>query len=397
MKTCSQCFTNRNSKGWRIGELAEDGKSKSEIFDIFAPLVRDQVEPFIFKANKDQFGNALPYRQPKPMSDQIQELKYTIGRVFHKMELTISADWDSPMIEDVPVPVIDSPKPVASGKNSLRDELDYFKRRVREIRAFMKLREEMSDAILDSIGMRPVEAANRLIPAGIAADALLDSMTISWPEDTRRSAGISAYDFVSLSRRLSAERGINPGDLDPQGFPYHRLFGYVVTLMENRQPVFLVGPMGTGKSFILKQASRYLGLSYGEASMSGATRGDLLGKQTVNPDKPFIISHLNTAYQFGGLFNFEEMDSAVPEVLNVLNNAIANDQFYNTANGEVFDKHVDFIVGACGNTWGNGATAIYNARDKQDGAALDRFRMGRLLVELDEAVEDAILYQGLNF
>src|SRR4030095_9887604 len=90
----------------------------------------------------------------------------------------------------------------------------------------------------------------------------------------------------------------------------HELFGYVLTLIENRQPVYAYGTHGTGKSHIAKQCADYMELPYAESPISpGATRGDLLGRHTA---KDFIAASFVEIYSGGGVFNFEEIDSADP-------------------------------------------------------------------------------------
>jgi MoxR-like ATPase len=160
--------------------------------------------------------------------------------------------------------------------------------------------------------MRPAQAASRLIPAGIPADALLSAMTMHWPKDARQDAGISDFDFVALSQEIMRERDLI-GKTDSKGHPFHKLFGYALVLAENRQPIMLVGPHGTGKSHIAHQISDFLGLDYGETPMtSGATRGDLLGRFTASPDRPFIAARFDEIYGKGGVFNFEEIDASDP-------------------------------------------------------------------------------------
>jgi MoxR-like ATPase len=79
-------------------------------------------------------------------------------------------------------------------------------------------------------------------------------------------------------------------------------------------------------------------------------------------------------------------------MLLVLNNALAGDELYNSSNGTTIKRHPDFIPVATANTWGTGGSnREYNAREKLDFATLDRWRMGRVFVDLDESVEDYIL------
>jgi hypothetical protein len=410
----------KGSKRHMIAELAEQGNTKRQTFSMLKPLVESQIRPMVFSAN---VGGA---RRAKPMSEQLIELKNEIGRVYAILGRATSPDFDSdetapdetPDVppsdddsddesdsdetddadDDLPADETEEPEsadesvtgtaPTAKGKHRVKDELAYFLQRARDTREFCRKRAEMSEP-LDNISMRPAQAAAKLIPAGIPADALLSAMTIHWPADARNDAGIADYDYVKLSRQIMEER-----EIDPDG--KHELFGYVLTLAEERIPVWLCGPAGSGKSFIARQIADYLEVNYGETPMTpGATRGDLLGRLTANPQRPFILSQFCEIYASGGLFNFEEIDASDPSMLIVLNNALAGSHLYNSANGEMYVKSDDFIPFSTANTWGLGANRDYTARERLDAATIDRWRMGRVFVPVDESVEEAILFNRI--
>jgi cobaltochelatase CobS len=86
----------------------------------------------------------------------------------------------------------------------------------------------------------------------------------------------------------------------------------------------------------------------------------------------------------------EEFDAAHPTVATAVNNAIAGDVFHNDADGRSIARHPGFRLVATANTLGTGATTRFNGRMKLDGATLDRFRMGRVYVGLDTALERAV-------
>ena len=410
-----------NSKRFLIAELALIGKTAIEIFRHLKVLVTDQVAPMIFRRNPDHsIGETA--RIPKPIGEQLIDLRNEIGRVRKDLGLTKTNEFDSPEIdnedEDVPKPEIEdedvpgiedededektedeeTKTPKAKGKTRMEDELKFFLRRVREIRAFCEERARLS-ASVDSISMRPVQAASKLIPAGIPAKALIAAMTLHWSDDTRADAGIESFDFIALSAQILRDRGLSDWT-DSKGDSAHKLFGYALTLAENRIAIMLVGPFGTGKSHLAKQLADYFRNSggmgenfrYAETPMTpGATRGDLLGRHTVGG---FITAEFCELYSGGGIFNFEEIDASDPSMLIVLNNALASDRLYNSANGENYDKSPDFIALATANTFGLGANREFTGRERQDAATLDRWRMGRIFVELDESIEEKILHSS---
>lgn len=77
------------------------------------------------------------------------------------------------------------------------------------------------------------------------------------------------------------------------------------------------------------------------------------------------------AFKNGGLFFLDEMDASIPEVLVLLNAAIANG-YFEFPNGKI-TAHEDFRVVAAGNTVGSGADEVYTGRMVLDQATLDRF------------------------
>lgn len=404
------------TKQFLIAEMADRGLTKRQAFTELRPLVESQIRPMVFTANVEG------HREPKPIAEQLIELKNQIGRTYSLLGRSVSSDFDSEEItteetQDVSDDACDdcgkirvlyhhedsglslcqeciakregTTKPRAKGKARLEDQLREFLNRIREIRKFCEDRARLSEAV-DSISMRPAQAAAKLIPAGIPVAALLDAMTMHWPKDVRRDAGISDFDFVSLSRSIMAERGIEEIErTNGRKEKPHKLFGYALILAENRQPIMLVGPAGTGKSHLAAQLADFLKLSYGETPMSpGATRGDLLGRHTIGG---FISAEFVELYGGGGVFNFEEIDASDASMLIVLNNALATDRLYNSASGEMVERHADFIAVSTANTFGLGANREYTARERLDAATIDRWRMGRIFVTLDESVEESIL------
>ena len=370
----------RNTKQFLIAELANRGLTKRQAYDELRALVESQSKPMVFSAN------VHGHREPKPLSEQLQQLQYAIGRVYSELGRAETPDFDSEEIETPEIEEEDfeeeEDRPVKKASAARAEtELEKFKRRIRELREFCNRRAELSEPI-DSISMRPAMAAKNLIPAGVPCDALLNSLSMHWPSDVRSDAGIPPFDFVALSQKIMRDREIENGE-------YHELFGYALTLAENRQPLMLIGPFGTGKSFLAKQIADFLKLAYSETPMSpGATRGDLLGRHTLDG---FITSEFVERYSGGGIFNFEEIDASDPSMLIVLNNALASDHLYNSANGEVYERHPDFVPVSTANTFGLGANRDYTGRERLDAATIDRWRMGRIFLPLDEKIEDVIL------
>ena len=163
----------------------------------------------------------------------------------------------------------------------------------------------------------------------------------------------------------------------------HEKFETVLKFVANNEPVFLTGPAGSGKNFLCKQVAEALGLKFyftnavtQEYKLTGFT--DAMG--TYQPTQFY------KAFTEGGLFMLDEMDASIPEVLVILNAAIANRYFDFPAPIGYKEAHPDFRVIAAGNTVGQGASSEYVGRNQLDAASLDRFA----LVEIDysEAIEN---------
>jgi hypothetical protein len=393
----------RNTKQFLITELLEAGNSRREAYTVLRPMVEAQQAPMIFQRN------VAGRRMPKSLSEQLQDLGYAINRIANKLNrYTDSEDFEfdnssSSVVEDseIPEPVapieeveigepVQETKPVRkSATAKLEDARRWYLSELRRIREFCKDR-AINGETVDKISNRPSKAGDRLLPAGIPAEALLNAMTLHWSPETRRDAAIAEFDFVSLSRSIMDARGITEIERADGSVDYpHEMFGYCLTLVEARQPVFAIGEAGTGKSYLANQIADYLKMEYSEAPMTpGATRGDLLGRHTIGG---FVSAEFVERYSGGGLFNFEEIDAADPGMLIVLNNALESKRLFNPISGERHEKHADFGAWATGNTFGLGANREYTGREKLDAATLDRWRMGRAIIEIDPRVEESIL------
>lgn len=152
----------------------------------------------------------------------------------------------------------------------------------------------------------------------------------------------------------------------------HQKFDTILKFVKQNEPVFLVGEAGTGKNFICKQVAKALGLDFyfsnavtQEYKLTGFT--DAMGN--------YQESQFYKAFKNGGLFMLDEMDASIPEVLVILNAAIANKYFDFPAPIGYVEAHPDFRVVAAGNTMGQGASYTYVGRNQLDGASLDRFAL----------------------
>lgn len=154
----------------------------------------------------------------------------------------------------------------------------------------------------------------------------------------------------------------------------HKAFKTVLAYVSMDEPVYLYGRAGTGKNVLAKQIAEALGLNF---YFANAVTQEHVLTGFIDAMGNYHETEFFRAFTQGGLFMLDEMDASIPEVLILLNAAIAN-RYFVFPTGKV-EAHPDFRVIAAGNTTGTGATYEYNGRSQLDAASLDRFAM----VEVD--------------
>jgi cobaltochelatase CobS len=100
----------------------------------------------------------------------------------------------------------------------------------------------------------------------------------------------------------------------------------------------------------------------------------------------YVSTQFRQAFEEGGLYLADEIDSWLPSATMGLQAAIANGHC-DFPDGRV-TRHPDFVMMVGANTVGTGATVEYSGRNKMDAAFLDRFEF--LSWGIDEALERAI-------
>lgn len=155
----------------------------------------------------------------------------------------------------------------------------------------------------------------------------------------------------------------------PNGPVHHEQYETIKICLQSNIPVYLAGPAGSGKNHTVEQIAEELGWDFyfsnsvqQEYKLTGFI--DAGGKfhetefyKACTSDKPCV-------------FFLDEMDASIPEVLVLLNAAIANG-YFEFPTGRVELDNVHFV--AAGNTVGSGADEMYTGRMVLDQATLDRF------------------------
>ena len=150
----------------------------------------------------------------------------------------------------------------------------------------------------------------------------------------------------------------------------HEAMPLVLKSIGARLPVFMVGEAGSGKTHLVEQVAKVLNLNFYCVSVCAQTTcSSLLGYMDANGK--YVRSLFREAYEKGGVFLLDEIDNGNPNVLSVLNSAIANHVC--SFPDSMVAKHPDFVLCASGNTYGHGANRKYVGRLEIDAATLDRF------------------------
>jgi hypothetical protein len=153
--------------------------------------------------------------------------------------------------------------------------------------------------------------------------------------------------------------------------------------IKNRIPVYITGPAGSGKTTVVKNIATELGLKYYSISVSNQTTVSAIFG-FVDASGTYRPSLFRLAYEFGGVFLMDELDSGNANTISAINQAIENG-ICGFPDGKMVEAHPDFTFCSSGNTVGTGANKRYVGRNPLDGASLDR--LGFIEWEYDEELE----------
>lgn len=175
------------------------------------------------------------------------------------------------------------------------------------------------------------------------------------------------------SRKIELDFGKKMPKTD-DGKVHHAKYDQIKACITADIPVYLVGEAGTGKNFTLQELAEDLKLDF---YFTNSVQQEYKLTGFIDAGGVFHETEFYKAFTKGGLFFLDEIDASIPEVLVLLNAAIAN-RYFEFPNGRV-DAHPDFRVVAAGNTVGSGANDLYTGRLVLDSATLDRF----VIIEFD--------------
>lgn len=149
----------------------------------------------------------------------------------------------------------------------------------------------------------------------------------------------------------------------------HHKYETIKTCLQCNIPIYLAGPAGSGKNFTVEQIAKELGWDF-YFSNSVQQEFKLTGFIDAAGDFHETEFYKACTSENESVFFLDEMDASIPEVLVLINAAIANG-YFEFPTGRVDLKNVHFV--AAGNTVGSGSDEMYTGRMVIDQATLDRF------------------------
>jgi cobaltochelatase CobS len=149
--------------------------------------------------------------------------------------------------------------------------------------------------------------------------------------------------------------------------------------------IFLSGEASSGKTTGSKMVAEALKLKWyfnGAISMPHEMLGfiDANGKYHTTP--------FRQAYEFGGVYTFDEVDRSDPNALLAVNPHLANGVA--TFPDKQIKRHPDCIIICTANTWGLAGSSDYSGATKLDAAFLSRFPV-RIGWDIDPVLEEKIV------
>lgn len=163
----------------------------------------------------------------------------------------------------------------------------------------------------------------------------------------------------------------------------HERFELLLKMAATRTNVLVTGPTGSGKTHAAENVAKALNLPF---YYNGAIDSEYKLKGFIDAGGKLISPAFRKAWEFGGVYLFDEVDASLPSAVLSFNGALSN--HICDFPDKMVERHKDCIIIATANTWLGGSTFDYVGRMKQDAAFADRFAM--LYWGIDEKLERAL-------
>lgn len=199
-------------------------------------------------------------------------------------------------------------------------------------------------------------------------------------------------EIKKMAQQLTQDSGKDKVKLHPVASPgrefHHSQFRDVLKIAQEHNgaggsKILMVGPAGSGKTLIAEDVAEAMNLPF---YFNGPVQSEfkLLGYKDGNGT--YHYTPFRKAFEFGGVYLFDEFDACSAQAMVAFNTALSND--YCDFPDRTVRKSEDFVCMAAANTYGRGGTLNYSGRERLDGATLDRFVVYD--VKYDHALEDKL-------
>lgn len=152
--------------------------------------------------------------------------------------------------------------------------------------------------------------------------------------------------------------------------PRHFLFPEVLATVNANIPTALIGPAGSGKSTMVEQVAKALEFKF---YLQNAVTGTHELAGYMDAHGKYNTTTFRKAFEEGGLFFIDEVDTSDPGAVKWLNSALANGNAMFPDKPDPVNRHAKFRAIIAANTFGTGADRMYVGANQLDASTLDRF------------------------
>lgn len=298
-------------------------------------------------------------------------IKVNANRYAHEL-CAIKAKEKLKSLHDVPINKVVSQKRVSEEKKKKVDKMS---------RVESKNANLMTDAMAQTTAQM-IKEMQKFMMSTIAKASEDEIMNIIVPKIDARIKEV--YGFLPEKHEIKT-----PTETRKIEGTLHEKFDEVLQIVNLDIPVYLTGKAGTGKNVICKQVAEALGLDF---YFTNAVTQEYKLTGFIDANGKYQETQFYKAFTKGEVFFLDEMDGSIPEVLIILNAAIAN-RYFDFPIGKV-EAHPNFRIIAAGNTLGTGADNNYTGRYCLDRASLDRFAL--INIDYSPKIEKAMALNNMD-
>lgn len=250
--------------------------------------------------------------------------------------------------------------------------------------------EAINTAISDALGRAQSQFEGKLADALAGNDdkltahaamtqiAILDAVRA----DIAASAHQAAAEALKALTPTRLEVSVNAAPVTDLGL-VHRDTEKVIQYLAAKTNVYLHGPAGSGKTTVAQKCAEAFGLQF---YMAAKVESEylLLGFRDARGE--VVRTPFRDAFEYGGVFLFDEMDRSGASALTAINAALANG--FCAFPDALVHMHPDFKCIGAGNTKLTGATHEYTGASRMDASVINRFAF--IEFGYDEEMERAL-------